>query len=274
MTITQSILLGVIQGLTEFLPISSSAHLVLMPYFFGWQIPIKEAFIFDVLVQTATLLGVIAYFWKDLFAIIKSMLRAILAKQPLSSFEARLGWLIILACLPVGILGLMLKSTVEAAFNSPPATAIFLFCTALLMALAEWLGKRQRSLQQITWQDALWIGFFQVLAVFPGLSRSGSTISAGMLRGLDRPPSARFSFLLSVPIMIAAGMVALLDLSGIPNVSGLILSYIPGFAAAGVVGYVSIRWLLNYLTRRPLYIFSVYCASLALITLIVYYVRG
>ena len=274
MTIFQSILLGIIQGLTEFLPISSSAHLVLFPYLLNWDIPISQAFIFDVLVQVATLVGVVAYFWRDLTAIISGVLKGLWRRRPLGDPYARLGWLLLLACLPAGVLGLAIKDVVEKTFDSPLATAFFLFGTAILMVIAERWGKRSRSFEQINWLDALWIGLFQMLALFPGLSRSGATISGGMLRHLERPPAARFSFLLSVPIMLAAGVVALIDLIQAPNLDILLPVFIPGFIASAVVGYLAIRWLLGYLARRSLYIFSIYCTVLAIITLVVYSVRG
>ena len=274
MTIFQSILLGIAQGLTEFLPISSSAHLVLIPYLLNWDIPISQAFIFDVLVQVATLIGVVAYFWRDLTTIISAVLKGLWQRQPFSNPSARLGWFILLACLPAGVIGLALKDLVEQAFDSPLATAFFLFGTAILLVMAEIWGKRLRNFEQITWLDALWIGFFQVLAIFPGLSRSGATISGGMLRHLDRPPAARFSFLLLVPIMLAAGAVASLDLIQTPNLGSLLPVFIPGFIASAVVGYLAIRWLLGYLARSSLYIFSIYCTVLALITLLVYFLRG
>jgi undecaprenyl-diphosphatase len=273
MTILQSILLGLVQGLTEFLPISSSGHLVIIPYLLGWDIPAVPAFIFDVLVQVATLVAVIAYFWKDLLGIVKGMLTDLWHRHPFQSQESRLGWLIILACVPAGLLGITIKDVVEAAFGSPLATAFFLFGTAILLFIGEKLGKRQRELEAINWIDAIWIGVFQALAIFPGLSRSGSTISGGMLRNLKRPAAARFSFLMSVPIMLAAGMLAGVDLLKLPNLGHEILVFIPGFITAAIVGYLTIRWLLGYLSRRPVYIFSIYCTVMAVLTILVYFVR-
>lgn len=273
MTILQSILLGLVQGITEFLPISSSGHLVIVPYLLGWDIPPEIAFVFDVLVQVATLLAVIAYFWKDLVEIARAMLGGLWRRQPFESQEARSGWLILLACVPAGLIGLAIKDTVELAFASPLATAIFLLCTALLMLVAEKIGRRKREFEDVTWIDALWIGFFQALAIFPGMSRSGATISGGMLRSLKRQPAARFSFLMSIPIMLAAGLLAGIDMLQIPNLGREILVFIPGFATAAIAGYLSIRWLLGYLSHRPLYIFSIYCTVMALITMLVYYLR-
>lgn len=145
MTLFQSILLGIVQGLTEFLPISSSAHLVIVPYLLNWQIPPEQAFVFDVLVQVATLVAVIAYFWKDLVAIARSVMQGIIQKAPFAKSEARLGWLLILASIPAGLFGLLVKNAVELAFNSPVTTSLFLLVTAGLLVVAELIGKRKRD---------------------------------------------------------------------------------------------------------------------------------
>lgn len=267
MTLIQSILLGILQGLTEFLPISSSGHLVVIPHLLGWNIPADEAFLFNVLVQVATLVAVIAYFWKDLIAIFKAVLGGLARRAPLADPQARLGWLIIAATIPAGVIGLLIQDLVEQAFASLLATGIFLLVTAGLLALAERLGKRQRDLENLRLSDALWIGLAQAAAIFPGVSRSGATITGGMLRGLERPAAARFSFLMSIPIMLAAGLLAGLDLVEIPNFSRLLPLFIPGFIAAAVTGYFSIRWLLGYLTRRPLTVFVYYCLALGLLSI-------
>jgi undecaprenyl-diphosphatase len=267
MSLLQAILLGIIQGLTEFLPISSSAHLVLTPYLLGWEIPAQDAFVFDVLVQVATLVGVFAYFWKDLLAIAGAFLDGIRKRQPFEEPQARAGWFILLASLPAGVVGLAIKDLVEQAFASPAATAGFLLITAGLLVVAERAGKRQRSSEEMNWIDALVMGCAQALAVFPGISRSGATIAGGMLRDLKRPDAARFSFMMSIPIMLAAGLLGVKDLLEIPHFADLLPVYLPGFIAAAVTGYLAIRWLLGFLTRRPLYVFSIYCAALALISL-------
>jgi undecaprenyl-diphosphatase len=268
MTILQSILLGIIQGLTEFLPISSSGHLVIVPYLLKWDIPVQDAFVFDVLVQVATLIAVFAYFWNDILVIIKSWFLGLVRKQPFTDPNARLGWHILLATIPAGVIGLALKDSVESAFASPTATAIFLLVTAGLLLIAERIGRRSRDLGQLNWRDSLWIGFAQALALFPGISRSGASIAGGMTRDLKRPAAARFSFIMSIPIMLAAGLLAAFDLVSMPNLGEILPVYLPGFLAAAVVGYLSIRWLLNFLTRRPLYVFSIYCALLGLIVLL------
>lgn len=271
MSLWQSILLGLIQGLTEFLPISSSAHLVLAPYLLGWQIPAEIAFVFDILVQVATLAGVVTYFWADLVAIARAVLQGFLQRQPWSTPEARLGWRLVLASLPAGLFGLAIKDHVEAAFANPLATAGFLLVTAGLLLVAERLGQQKRSFEQVTWQDALWVGAFQALSIFPGISRSGATITGGMLRGLERPAAARFSFLMSVPIMFAAGLWALIDLpEAMQAVSltwnALLPIFLPGLLSAAMAGYLSIRWLLRFLLQRSLVFFAVYCLVISLIT--------
>ena len=272
MTIIQSIILGIIQGLTEFLPISSSAHLVLAPYLFGWHIPQDQIFVFDVLVQLGTLVAVIIYFWKDLIGIITAFLSGIWNRKPFADPQARLGWNLILATIPAGIIGLLLKSRVESVFSSPTWTALLLLATAGLLFMAERFGKRMRKLNQIGWVDSLWIGFSQALAIFPGISRSGATIAGAMTRDFERPAAARFSFLMSIPIMLAAGLNASLDLVKVPNLSSFLPVVLAGFISAAIVGYFSIRWLLGYLTKKPLTIFALYCVLFSAICLIVIYV--
>jgi undecaprenyl-diphosphatase len=267
MTLLQSILLGIVQGLTEFLPISSSAHLVLVPHLLGWEIPPQEAFIFDVLVQVASIVAVILFFRHELVKIARSMLMGIKQRKPFLDSDAKLGWLILLATIPAGVIGLAIKDLVEMSFASPRVTAFFLLVTAGILTLAEALSRRTRELQSINWKDALLIGLAQAAAIFPGISRSGSTIAGGMGRGFERPPAARFAFLMSIPIMLAAGLAASLDFADIPGYTSALPIFIPGFLASAVVSYLSIRWLLSYLARSSLYIFAAYCAGLGLLVL-------
>ena len=274
MTLIQSIILGIIQGATEFLPISSSGHLVIVPFVFGWEIPNGEAFIFDVLVQVATLTAVFAYFWREIGLISCAVIAGIRQRKPFESSFARLGWLLILSTLPAIVLGLLLKEQITRAFENPLTSAIGLLVTAGLLVVAERVGKRQRRMKNLTWIDSLMIGLFQVLALFPGVSRSGSTITGGMVRDLKRPPAARFAFLMSIPVMIAAGTLAALDFLALPNTLSLLPTYIPGFFAAAFVGYLAIRWLIKYLARHSLYVFAVYCTLLSLITITLVLIRN
>ena len=269
MTIFQSILLGIVQGVTEFIPVSSSGHLVIVPYLLGWNFPPAQAFAFDVLVQVATLVGVIAFFWRDIFTITRATLLGLIHRQPFADEKARLGWYLLLATIPAVLAGLLFKDPVEKAFDNPQGTAIFLLVTAGLLIAAERIGKRTRNLNSLTWKDALVIGAFQAIALLPGVSRSGATISGAMARDLERPTAARFSFLMSIPVMLGAGLVATLDLSRIPNLGALLPVFIPGFIMAAVVGYLVIKWLLTFLSRYPLYIFAIYCVVLGVVTLAV-----
>lgn len=274
MTVFQAIILGIVQGLTEFLPISSSGHLVLIPHLLGWEIPAQDAFIFNVLVQVATLIAVFAYFWTDVVSITRVTIQDLSKKQPTAHPESQMAWLLALATIPAALIGLFFNSAFEQAFSSPQIVSIFLLITAALLVTAERIGKRQRSLEKINWIDALWIGIFQVLALFPGISRSGATITGGMMRDLDRPSSARFSFLMSIPIMLAAGLFASLELFKTPHFAELLPTFAVGFVAAAVVGYLSIRWLIKFLSQKSLYVFAIYCTVFGLINLIVSLLQG
>ncbi len=255
MTIFQSFLLGILQGLTEFIPVSSTAHLLIGQELLGIQAN-DAMFSFLVLVQLGTILSLIVYFWKDLLKLVIAFFA-----KPFSTKENRLGWYIIIATIPALIFGYVLKSAVEALFKTPLLeAAIRLLITAVVLALAEWLGKRNRSLEKMTWLDALFVGIVQVIAIFPGASRSGTTISAGMARGLDRPSAARFAFLMSVPVMLAAGGYQSLDLLKMSGLGTFLPLLAVGFLLAAIVGWLAVKWLLGYLNKHSLYIFAAYCA--------------
>jgi undecaprenyl-diphosphatase len=273
MTYFQAIILGIVQGLTEYLPVSSSAHLVIVPYLLGWSFPEDQVFVFDVLVQLGTLVAVIVYFWKDLWGIVVAFFKGIASRKPFETSESRMGWLIILASIPGGLAGVLIKPWVEAAFASPAAVGAFLLFTAILLVAAEYISKKERGFTGINWLDALLIGLGQAVAIFPGISRSGATISVAMMRGIKRTDAAKFSFIMSIPIMLAAGLYSALDLPGVANLSSFIPVILVGTVAAAIVGYLSIKWLLSYLTRRPLTDFAIYCAAAGALVLIVSYIR-
>ena len=263
MTWWQALVLGLVQGLTEFLPISSSAHLVLVPHALGWRLDPARAFVFDVWVQLGTLLAVLVYFRHDWAAMMRAAWRV--ARAPGSirrDPEARLLGAVALATVPAALAGLVFKDAVEAAFAAPRAVGGFLLFTAAWMAWGEMRGRRRRDLTDLTWWDALLVGLGQALALLPGVSRSGATIAAGMLRDLKRPAAARFSFLMAVPIMLGAGLVALKDWAALPPDPGFALAVAVGFAAAALAGYAAIRALLGFLARHSLWPFVVYCALL------------
>lgn len=274
MSLWQALVLGVVQGATEFLPISSSGHLVLVPWLLGWHVEPGAAFVFDVLVQWGTLLAVIGYFRHELLELISAAIRGLLRGRPLSTPAARLAWLLVLASVPAAALGVSLRQPVEAAFDNPRAVSLFLLATAAILALSERLGGRHRQIETLRPSDVLLIGVAQSLALFPGISRSGSTIGGGLLRDLERPEAARFSFLMSVPIMIGAGLVTLMELATSPAALEQVPPLLVGFAAAAVVGYLSIRWLLRYLAQRPLTIFIAYCSLTGALSLMVSFFHG
>ena len=273
MTLLQSIILGIVQGLTEFIPISSSGHLVLVPNLLGWEISSEAGFVFNVWVQVATLVAVLAYFWSDILHITRITLLDLSEKQPLAHTESRLAWLLLVSTIPASLVGFLFNGIFENAFSNPLATSIFLLITAVLLVSAERLGKRSRNLTEATWIDAVWIGIFQILALFPGISRSGATITGGMTRNLDRPSAARFSFLMSIPIMIAAGIFAGFEFTNIPNNSELLTTFAAGFIAAAVTGYLAIRWLLRYLSNHSLYVFAIYCEAFGIFNIFVILIR-
>jgi len=259
MSLLQSLILGILQGLTEFLPISSSAHLVIFPYLLGWQIPAELNFAFDVLVQLGTLVAVIFYFRSDIAAIFKGFGSDLHAKKLGSTAESRLGWYVVLATIPAGAVGLLIKDIVEQAFGKPSAVAFFLFATAFLLTVAEKVGKQSRDLTSMHWLDALWVGLFQVFSLFPGISRSGACIAGGMTRNFERRSAGHFAFLMSIPIMAAAGLLSMLDLFAISNLSQFLPVLLIGFVTAGVVGYFAIGWMLDFVHSHSLFIFAGYC---------------
>jgi undecaprenyl-diphosphatase len=269
MAIWQAFLLGIVQGITEFLPVSSSAHLVLFPWVLGWQIDSGPRFAFDVLVQMGTLLAVIIYFYDDLWEITQHTLVGLWQRQPLATPQARLGWLLVLATIPAVVLGLLIKDPLENLFGQPVWVAGLLLITATLLVVAERLKRQQAATQltQVTAWDALVIGLFQAFALLPGVSRSGSTITGGLMRGLDRRTAARFSFLMSVPVMLGAGVIGLKDLLETPNFQQYTGAIAVGFVVSAVVGWLTIHWLLGFLQRHSLYVFAAYCVAVALLGL-------
>jgi len=260
MTLLQAIILGVVQGLTEFIPVSSSGHLVLVPHLFGWKFDHAQAFVFDVLVQMGTLFAVFFYYRKDLTLITLDFCKSLIKGKPFSTKNSQMGWYLILATIPAVLVGLLCKDSIEAAFSNTKLTGFFLLLTAGLLIVAELAGKRNRSLKDITRFDALWIGCSQVLALLPGVSRSGSSIAGGMTRNFDRSSAARFSFLMSIPVMLGAGVLALKDLFAMQTMDNFILPLSVGFLTALITGYLAIRWLIAYLNKHSLYIFAVYCS--------------
>lgn len=271
MNLWQAFIMGLVQGVTEYIPVSSSAHLVIVPWLLDWP---DASFAYEVLVQWGTLIGVFVFFWADIWAIATGVVKGLAQRRPLATAEARLGWLVVAATIPAVGLGLLLKDYFEAAFAAPVFAGGLLIFTALLLVAAERFGNRLKTLEQLTWLDALIVGLWQATAMLPGISRSGATISGAVLRGFDRPAAARFSFLMSIPVLVGAGLVALTDLIEAGSLAAELPTIAVGFAAAAVSGYACIRWLLHYLQRHSLYVFALYCVLFSALTVTVALLRG
>jgi undecaprenyl-diphosphatase len=263
MTFFHAFVLGIIQGLTEFIPVSSTAHLLIGERLLG--LPADSAmFSFLVIVQLGTLVSLFAFYWKDLAAIALATVNFRRATP-----ERDLGVYIIVATIPALLAGYLLKDAVEALFKQPMLQAsIRLFTAAILLTLAETLTKKNRALSSLTWFDAFLIGCMQIIAVFPGASRSGTTISGGMFRGFDRPSAARFAFLMSAPVLLAAGGYEMLDVIKMPDLGQFLPLLAVGFVAAAVSGWFAIKWLIDYLSKRSLYVFAIYCAVVGAIVFV------
>lgn len=269
MTIFQAFLLGIVQGLTEFIPVSSTAHLLIAENLLG--VPADDKTVaFSVIIQLGTVFALIVFFWRDIWQIIEAFFLGIKHKKPFENLHARLGWLIIAATIPALVAGFLLKDIVQTVFKDLLLSAsVRLLVTAVLLFAAEYFDHRKRTLESATWLDALSVGLFQVLAIFPGASRSGSTIAGGMARGFDRPSAARLAFLMSVPILLAAGAYQMLKVIEMSGTRAFLPYLIIGFVTAAAVGWLSIKWLMAYIGKHSLYTFAAYCAVVGFIVLIV-----
>ncbi len=263
MSLWQAILLGILQGMTEFLPVSSSGHLVIVPHLLGWPDP---GLTLNTILHLGTLVAIVAYFWSDLWRLAKAALRS-LRLRLLDDPDARLAWAIVVATLPGAVIGYLLEDRFEQLFGMPKAAAGFLLVTAALLLISEYFGKREMPLTVLSWWHALLIGLAQAVAIVPGLSRSGATIATGLLLGYRREEAARFSFLLAVPIILGSGLYQLLKVfqAGLEVAHFQVLGV--GFLAAAMTGYLAIAGLLVLVRRRSLWIFAVYCAALGILVL-------
>ena len=256
MEVVQSIVLAIVQGLTEFLPISSSGHLILVPRLLGWP---DQGLAFDVAVHVGTLAAVVAYFRHDLVDIGRAWL-ASLRGQP--SADARLGWAVLLGTLPAGLAGLLFGDFIEASLRSPMIIAATTAGFGALLWLADVQGRRVRDEHSITWRDIVIIGSAQALALIPGTSRSGITMTAALALGLTREGAARFSFLLSIPVIVLAGLVQtrkLVTSDVAVDWAGLTI----GTVVSAVSAYLCIRWFLAFLERVGMAPFAIYRFVLA-----------
>ncbi len=253
--IFQSFILGIVQGLTEFLPISSSGHLVIIPWLFHWQ---DLGLSFDMALHLGTLVAIVLYFWRDWVNLFKKW------REPLL-------WLIIIACIPAALAGAKYDQLFETMFRDPRIIAYLMIGFAFVMWLAEAYGKKVRSMESVNLFDSLFIGFAQILALMPGVSRSGITMVAGLFTGLDRESAARFSFLLSTPIIFGAAVFKLRHVASIPHTE--LSSFVVGFLASAIVGMVAIKFLMDYLRNHTFYIFVWYRLILGVSVLLISFIR-
>jgi len=245
LSILQAVILGIVQGLGEFLPISSSAHLVLAPWLFGWEDP---GLTFDVALHMGTLLAVVFYFWRDWLTLLYDGLRFAPTK------EGRLFWYLVVATVPGAFFGYFMEKWAETTFRTPVLVGIMLIVMGVILWLVDSKMPKRKRLMQINLPDSIWIGISQGLAIIPGVSRAGITMTAGRFRGLDREAAARFSFLLSLPIILGAGVMQL----GKINPAQIDTPFLTGMIVSAVVGFLSIGFLLRYLTRHNFGIFVWY----------------
>jgi undecaprenyl-diphosphatase len=273
MSILEAIVLGIIQGLTEFLPISSTAHLRILPALFGWNDPGAA---FTAVIQIGTLVAVLYYFYADILRIATATVQNTLQGKPFENFDSRMGYMMILATVPIVISGLLLKTYIETSFRSLYVIAFTLIALALLLMLAEFFvkvrvekGEKQKELTDLSWLEAIVVGLAQCVALIPGASRSGVTITGGLFLGMTRETAARFSFLLSLPSIFAAGIFQLIKArDALFATTDSILTLAIATVVSGVVGYYSIAFLLNYLKKNSTYLFIAYRIALGLLLLV------
>src|SRR4030065_2476351 len=261
----QAIILGIIQGLTEFLPVSSTAHLILTPWIFGWDDP---GLAFDVVVHLGTLTGIIAFFWKDFYSILQGMMSGIMVRKSHTGIDGRLGWPIIIGTIPAALAGILFKDQIETVLRNPRIIAITLILFGLILLWAGSAGRKKRRMDHINVVDAIVIGCAQAIALIPGVSRSGINITAGLFRNLERDTAARFAFLLSTPIIMAGGLLSGLEVyqEGLPQ--DMFWPFAAGFAASAISGFLAIKYLIMFLSKEKVNVFVYYRIVLGILILL------
>lgn len=260
MPVLHAIILGIIQGLTEALPISSSAHLVIFPWFFNWR---YQGLSFDVALHLGTAVAFIIYFWDDWMRII----RAAFVKD--KTCKNNLLWRIVIGTIPAGLAGVILEKKAETVFRSPLIILSMLALFGIILWWADAIGRKQKSVEHISMKDAIMIGLAQILALIPGVSRSGITITAGLLKGFSREAAARFSFLLATPIVLAAAILKLHKL----HAADLSSSFWLGIIFSAVSGFIGIHFLLNYVKKSSFKVFVFYRIALAIVVLVIFFIK-
>lgn len=263
MSYLEAILLGVLQGLTEFLPISSSAHLAIFPQLFGFDDPGAS---FTAVTQIGTEVAVLLFFWRDIVRIIKAWSISLVRKDRRGDLDARMGWYIIVGTLPIAVMGFLFQETIKTTFRSLWLIAIMLIVFGLILGIADRVNVGEKTEGDLTLKDSLLYGLGQMLALIPGVSRSGATITVGLFRGYRREVATRYAFLLAIPAVLASGLSQLneVSLAASPGLPKTLVATLVAF----VVGYVTIGWLLKYLRTRSYLPFVIYRVTLGSIVLI------
>lgn len=263
-----AVILGIVQGITEFLPISSSGHLAVLPWAFGWSSPLLNSLPFTVALHVGTLLAVLLVFRRDVLALAGAFVRSLRERNIQAEPERRLAWLLILATLPAVVAGLLLENAAATVLRSPWIIAAALAGVGVLLWVVDARHTGRKELDSLGWREALLIGLAQALAIVPGVSRSGSTITMGMMLGLSRVQAARFSFLLMAPVIFGAGVweARHLDSAALSGNGGALFS--AGFLSALAVGYLCIRVFLRYLQRGRLWPLALYRIALAVVIVV------
>jgi undecaprenyl-diphosphatase len=254
----EAIVLGIAQGLTEFLPISSTGHLRIVPAFAGWEDP--GAF-FTAVVQLGTMLAVVIYFWRDLLRIVRTWSLSLRRPELRGELDARMGWYVIVATIPIVIFGYAFRDQIETGARNLYLIGVVLIVAGLVLLAADVTSKRSRGVEDVGMRDAIWVGLAQALALVPGTSRSGATITAGLFLGLKREAAARFSFLLSVPAIVLSGLYGLLEIftgDSDADIGALVIATVFAF----IFGYAAIAFLLRYLATHSMLIFVIYRVAL------------
>ncbi|MFF0342892.1 undecaprenyl-diphosphate phosphatase [Kribbella sp. NPDC004875] len=265
MTILDAIILGIVEGLTEFLPVSSTGHLTIVSKMLGLKIDDPSITGFTAVIQVGAIAAVVLYFWKDIARIAVAWVRGLAKPEHRGEFDARMGWYVIVGSVPIVIVGFLARDLISGPLRSLWWVAAALIGWSFVMVAAERIGSKSRPLTRITFVDALVMGLVQCLALIPGISRSGATISAGLFRGLERVAATRISFLLGIPALVGAGVYELKDaLNGTVGAVPLIVGTVVSF----VVAYASIAWLLRFVAKHTIEVFAFYRLLLGVVLVI------
>jgi len=255
----QAIVIGIIQGLTEFLPISSSAHLIVIPKLLGWDAALLNEAAFDVMLHAGTLIALLIYFWRDVLRLVGAFFASIRDRSLEGDHDRRLAWLLLISVIPAALLGALFESFFDSYFRDNLLfIPVLLVVGAIVLFVAERAARHVRDMWQLTWLDALIVGLAQALALFPGISRSGVTIATGLFLGMKREAAARFAFLMGIPVIAGATVWKLRDLGDLNLTSTDSLALVAGVVAAAISGVLAIRFLLRYLQGHNTDIFVAY----------------